>query len=136
MHIHQATSVDIDDLTLLFDAYRQFYGQAPAPMAAAAFIAERLAKSESVIFLARGETGEAIGFAQLYPAFSSVAMKRMWYLNDLFVAASARQQGVARALLRRVRISTLHNETEKISLLNSNTYKGAFLCLVTYSHLP
>ncbi|MFQ2419190.1 hypothetical protein ACK30J_14540, partial [Aeromonas caviae] len=36
----------------------------------------------------------------------------------------------------RVRISTLHNETEKISLLNSNTYKGAFLCLVTYSHLP
>jgi len=38
--------------------------------------------------------------------------------------------------LRRVRISTLHNETEKISLLNSNTYKGAFLCLVTYSHLP
>ncbi len=38
--------------------------------------------------------------------------------------------------LGRVRISTLHNETEKISLLNSNTYKGAFLCLVTYSHLP
>ena len=102
MHIHQATSVDFDDLTLLFDAYRQFYGQAPAPMAAAAFIAERLAKSESVIFLARSETGEAIGFAQLYPAFSSVAMKRMWYLNDLFVAASARQQGVARALLKQV----------------------------------
>jgi len=39
-------------------------------------------------------------------------------------------------VLGRVRISTLHNETEKISLLNSNTYKGAFLCLVTYSHLP
>ncbi|WP_429231676.1 MFS transporter [Aeromonas veronii] len=38
--------------------------------------------------------------------------------------------------LRRVRISTLHNETEKFSLLNSNAYKGAFLCLVTYSHLP
>ncbi len=38
--------------------------------------------------------------------------------------------------LGRVRISILHNETEKISLLNSNTYKGAFLCLVTYSHLP
>ena len=42
----------------------------------------------------------------------------------------------ARQELGRVRISTLHNETEKISLLNSNTYKGAFLCLVTYSHLP
>ncbi|WP_303806885.1 GNAT family N-acetyltransferase [Aeromonas rivipollensis] len=114
MHIHQATSVDIDDLTLLFDAYRQFYGQAPAPMAAAAFIAERLAKSESVIFLARGETGEAIGFAQLYPAFSSVAMKRMWYLNDLFVAASARQQGVARALLKQV--ATFARETDSLTV--------------------
>ena len=114
MHIHQATSVDIDDLTLLFDAYRQFYGQAPAPMAAAAFIAERLAKSESVIFLARGETGEAIGFAQLYPAFSSVAMKRMWYLNDLFVAASARQQGVARALLKQV--ATFARETDALTV--------------------
>lgn len=114
MQIHQATSVDIDDLTLLFDAYRQFYGQAPAPMAAAAFIAERLAKSESVIFLARGETGEAIGFAQLYPAFSSVAMKRMWYLNDLFVAASARQQGVARALLKQV--ATFARETNALTV--------------------
>ncbi|MNJ29254.1 Acetyltransferase (GNAT) family protein [compost metagenome] len=114
MHIHQATSVDIDDLTLLFDAYRQFYGQAPAPMAAAAFIAERLAKSESVIFLARGETGEAIGFAQLYPAFSSVAMKRMRYLNDLFVAASARQQGVARALLKQV--ATFARETDALTV--------------------
>ena len=114
MHIHQATSVDIDDLTLLFDAYRQFYGQAPAPIAPAAFIAERLAKSESVIFLARGETGEAIGFAQLYPAFSSVAMKRMWYLNDLFVAASARQQGVARALLKQV--ATFARETDALTV--------------------
>ena len=114
MQIHQATSVDIDDLTLLFDAYRQFYGQAPAPMAAAAFIAERLAKSESVIFLARGETGETIGFAQLYPAFSSVAMKRMWYLNDLFVAASARQQGVARALLKQV--ATFARETDALTV--------------------
>ena len=114
MQIHQATSVDIDDLTLLFDAYRQFYGQAAAPMAAAAFIAERLAKSESVIFLARSETGEAIGFAQLYPAFSSVAMKRMWYLNDLFVAASARQQGVARALLKQV--ATFARETDALTV--------------------
>ena len=114
MQIYPATSVDIEDLTLLFDAYRQFYGQAPAPMAAAAFIAERLAKSESVIFLARGETGEAIGFAQLYPAFSSVAMKRMWYLNDLFVAASARQQGVARALLKQV--ATFARETDALTV--------------------
>ena len=40
------------------------------------------------------------------------------------------------ALLRKVRISTLRNENETFSQLNSITYIGVFLRLVTYSHLP
>ena len=40
------------------------------------------------------------------------------------------------ALLGRVRISTLRNENETFSQLNSITYIGVFLRLVTYSHLP
>lgn len=36
----------------------------------------------------------------------------------------------------RVRISTLRNENETFSQLNSITYIGVFLRLVTYSHLP
>ncbi|WP_335283776.1 type VI secretion system tube protein Hcp [Enterobacter kobei] len=39
-------------------------------------------------------------------------------------------------MLRRVRISTLRNENETFSQLNSITYIGVFLRLVTYSHLP
>ncbi|BBG87832.1 hypothetical protein ACGSH8M1_004980 [Aeromonas caviae] len=38
--------------------------------------------------------------------------------------------------LGRVRTSTLHNKTENFSRFNSNAYKGVFLYLVTYSHLP
>ncbi len=38
--------------------------------------------------------------------------------------------------LRKVRISTLRNENETFSQLNSITYIGVFLRLVTYSHLP
>lgn len=102
MHIIQATPDHLEEISCLFDAYRQFYGQAPDQSAATGFIAERLEDADSVIFLARNEMGESIGFTQLYPAFSSVAMKRMWYLNDLYVVESARQQGVARALLKRV----------------------------------
>ncbi|MCQ3866512.1 hypothetical protein JEK10_24660, partial [Klebsiella quasipneumoniae] len=34
------------------------------------------------------------------------------------------------------RISTLRNENETFSQLNSITYIGVFLRLVTYSHLP
>lgn len=102
MDIIQATPANLEETSQLFDAYRQFYGQAADHSAATRFIAERLEAADSVIFLARNEMGESIGFTQLYPAFSSVAMKRMWYLNDLYVVESARQQGVARALLKRV----------------------------------
>ncbi|HIF5739723.1 TPA: hypothetical protein ACX3KE_004630, partial [Enterobacter kobei] len=38
--------------------------------------------------------------------------------------------------LGRVRISTLRNENETFSQLNSIAYIGVFLRLVTYSHLP
>ena len=40
-----------------------------------------------------------LGFAQLYPSFSSTSMKRLWILNDLFVAPAHRRGGVGRALL-------------------------------------
>jgi len=102
--VRQAGPGDVDAVAPLFDAYRQFYQQSSDPALARAFIAERLARSESVIFLAeRG--GRAVGFVQLYPLFSSTAARprRLWLLNDLFVAPSARGGGVARALLDRAR---------------------------------
>ena len=43
---------------------------------------------------------------------------------------------ITAAGLGRVRISTLRNENETFSQLNSITYIGVFLRLVTYSHLP
>ncbi|HLY60136.1 MAG TPA: GNAT family N-acetyltransferase [Terriglobia bacterium] len=90
----------------LFDAYRQFYQQASDYSAAHRFITERLKASESVVFLAtvEGEGGsKPVGFVQLYPAFSSVSMKRIWILNDLFVAPEARKQGVGAALMESAR---------------------------------
>lgn len=49
----------------------------------------RLENHESVILIAE-ENGEFIGFTQLYPTFSSVSMKRIYILNDLFVVPHAR----------------------------------------------
>jgi GNAT superfamily N-acetyltransferase len=45
----------------------------------------------------------ALGFTQLYPSFSSVSVKRLWILNDLFVSQAARRGGVGRRLLERAR---------------------------------
>ena len=94
---------DLDALATLFDGYRVFYKQPSDPALARAFIEERLRLGESVIFIARDDNGEALGFTQLYPMFSSVAARRIWVLNDLFVASTARKRGVARALMDRAR---------------------------------
>jgi GNAT superfamily N-acetyltransferase len=106
MRIKRATVSDLDDAASLFDAYRQFYGQRSDIAAARAFLDERLQRDESVIFLAVADGGprdEAVGFTQLYPSFSSVSLKRLWVLNDLFVGPNVRREGVGRRLLERAR---------------------------------
>ena len=99
----RATLDDLDGLTLLFDGYRVFYERRSDRARARAFLQERLQRGESVIFIARDATGEACGFTQLYPLFSSVSAQRIWLLNDLFVAAAARHAGVGHALMERAR---------------------------------
>jgi len=94
----------LDDLALLFNDYRRFYRQSSSIDAARRFLSDRLKNDESVIFAARlTETDALVGFTQLYPTFSSVRMRRVWTLNDLFVAEAARSNGVARALMEAVR---------------------------------
>ena len=56
VHIRLATPADADTVAPLFDAYRQFYEQAPDLAGAKAFIAERLEREESVILLALDAT--------------------------------------------------------------------------------
>lgn len=91
---------DLETLVPLFDGYRMFYRQPSDPVGARAFLAERLKRSESVVFLAVAD-GVVVGFTQLYPSFSSVSMRRLWVLNDLFVAPEGRRSGAGRALLER-----------------------------------
>lgn len=98
MNIYQATLHDIEGIAELFDLYRSFYRQPSDKKAAKAFIEERFAKNDSVIFVAKdGDT--YAGFTQLYPLWSSVSMKRLWILNDLYVAAESRNKGVGKQLL-------------------------------------
>lgn len=98
----RAGAAQLDALVPLFDAYRRFYGQAGDLPAARRFLGERLARDESVVFLAT-LGGEPAGFTQLYPLFSSISVSRLWLLNDLFVTPPARRHGVAGALLAAAR---------------------------------
>jgi len=98
VRIERAELRHLDEIAPLFDAYRRFYGQVDDPRARS-FLEERLARHESVVFVARLQ-GAAIGFTQLYPCFASVSLARMFVLYDLFVAPPARRCGAAAALLR------------------------------------
>jgi len=83
----------------MFDAYRQFYKQAPDLELARTFLRERFEHNQSTIFLALDSNGESLGFTQLYPSFSSGLAKRIYILNDLFVVPQARRSGVGQLLL-------------------------------------
>ena len=96
--IRQATSGDLEALVPLFDAYRQFYGQGSNLGAAREFLAERFRRGESTVFIAESG-GQAVGFTQLFPTFSSVALAPTFVLNDLYVLAEFRRFGVGQRLL-------------------------------------
>ncbi|AZS15199.1 GNAT family N-acetyltransferase [Paenibacillus lutimineralis] len=115
--VAQATHQDLDDLVLLFDLYRVFYQQPSNLEGARAFLFERFNHAESVIFIARNASnGQAAGFAQLYPTFSSISMQRSWVLNDLYVREESRREGVGELLLKHVKEFAVLTKAKGIAL--------------------
>lgn len=106
----------LETLIPLFNGYRVFYKQPSSVAAAKAFLAERLDKKDSVIFLAINDAGHGLGFTQLYPSFSSVSMQRTYILNDLFVAPNARKQGVGEALMEHAKAFALNENAKGLTL--------------------
>jgi len=100
MEILIAEQEHLKGLVDLFDAYRVFYNQKSDKGRAEEFLSERMEHQESVVLIVRDEAGAYAGFTQLYPSFSSVSMKPIWILNDLYVADTHRRMGVASMLLR------------------------------------
>lgn len=98
MIIRQATIEDLAEVRNLFTQYRQFYKQPADIEGEHAFIQGRLEQGDSIIYVAIVDE-EFAGFTQLYPAYSSVAMKRTYILNDLYVQKKFRQLGVAQKLM-------------------------------------
>jgi ribosomal protein S18 acetylase RimI-like enzyme len=101
MRIVQATLEHLDLLTPLFIKYREFYGELPFPDSSRKFLETRLRRKESVIYLALADDEDKLlGYCQLFPSYSSLSLKRVWILNDIFVAEDARRMLVADRLLQ------------------------------------
>ena len=110
----------LEDVIPLFDEYRGFYEAKSDHAAARAFLSERTERDESVIFLAYVDS-RPVGFTQLYPSFSSVSLKPLWILNDLFVRSDGRRGGVGRALLERARQHAVETGTKGLVLSTAVT---------------
>ncbi|MBF8747715.1 GNAT family N-acetyltransferase [Pseudomonas putida] len=121
MRIIKATLQHLDLLTPLFVKYREFYGELPYPDSSRAFLEKRLKRDESVIYLALpdDDDGKLLGFCQLYPSFSSLSLKRVWILNDIYVAEDSRRMLVADHLMREAR--KMAKDTQAVRMRVSTT---------------
>lgn len=124
-NIRQAIISNVDQIAILFDQYRQFYQETPDILLAKTFIAERINKQESVIFVAENETKQLIGFCQIYPSFCSVSAAKIGVLYDLFVAEFARKTGAGRALMLAAHEYAANNNMVRLDLTTARNNSKA-----------
>lgn len=115
LRIIRATPQDVDRLVPLFGDYREFYRRPADPEGSRRFLADRLSRGESVVYIAE-ERGTVLGFTQLYPTFASLSMKPWWVLYDLYVVPTARRRGVASLLLDRAKQLARETGADGLSL--------------------
>lgn len=124
MQVRRAGIGELDEATRLFEGYLGFYEKQVEPAACREFIAARLNKLDSVIFLA-WLGNRAVGFMQLYPTFASLSLAPAWVLNDLYVDVAARGRGVGEALMEQARALAAENGAAEIFLQTALDNHGA-----------
>jgi len=96
---------DLAELLPLVRAYCDFYSVDPRDDELVALARALIAdpEHEGVQLIARGESGEPLGFATLYWTWQTLTASRAGVMNDLFVSPEARGNGVGRALIEECR---------------------------------
>jgi GNAT superfamily N-acetyltransferase len=97
----RVTTADLPELLPLVRAYCDFYGVAPTDDALLAVSRALIADPdrEGMQLIARGDGGEAIGFATVYWSWDTLIAARVGIMHDLFVIPPARGTGVADLLI-------------------------------------
>jgi len=93
----------LSKLVTVFEEYRAFCDFEPSPKETHDFLAKLMRNEGSVLFIAVDpDSDNVMGFVNLYPSYSSLALKRLWILNDLGVSSHFRGRNVSKALIQRV----------------------------------
>lgn len=130
----RAELADVLEAAQLFAMYREFYGEPYDPSASGAFLASRIVRDESIVLLGL-DGDEVVGFAQIYPSFSSTRLAKIWVLNDLYVVEHARGTGAVDELLdtiasmatsagaHAIELSTAHTNTRAQAVYERHGYQ-------------
>ncbi len=115
MEIIKAKLTDLQQIEPIFNLYRSFYGEEKNTEATLEFLEQRIKKNESMILFAK-ENEEILGFVQIFNSFSSATLSRTFILNDLYVIESARNRGIASALIAKVLEQAKMDNCSRVSL--------------------
>lgn len=100
MNIRNMEEKDLKSVSILLNDYRIFYNKQSDLTLCEQFLKDRFDNDDSQIFVAELDD-EVIGFAQIYPTFSTVSLQRAYILNDIFVSEKARNTGAGRKLIEK-----------------------------------
>ena len=132
LSIQLASNRDISEVVRLYIAYRVFYGEAPDEARALTFIRDRITLasaqapgqfSMAQYFLAWANFGQgrkAVGFMHLMPSTNTLAMRPIWFLEDLYVEPFARRKGVATAFLQYAEEFARRTGAERLTLATAH----------------
>ena len=124
MIVRKASKEDLDQLAVLFDEYRQFYGASSNLQQSHEFLRQRFENQESIIFI-HIKDDVFTGFVLLYLGFSSVACSTYYILDDVYVSPMFRRQGSARQLIDTAILFARQQNAQRISLeTQKNNYQS------------
>jgi GNAT superfamily N-acetyltransferase len=105
VRIAPVTEEDLGELLPLMRAYCDFYEVNPPDEALLAMSRALMAdpEREGVQLIARDVDETAVGFATIFWTWSTTRAARIGVMNDLYVTADARGQGLAEALIEACR---------------------------------
>jgi len=124
MIVRRAKFEDLDQLTILFDEYRQFYGSSSNIAESYQFLKQRFENQQSIIFI-HIKDDIFTGFVLLYLGFSTVACSSYYILDDVYVTPQFRRQGAAKQLIDTAILFAAHKNALRISLeTQKNNFKS------------
>jgi ribosomal protein S18 acetylase RimI-like enzyme len=124
VRVEASTEVDVRRVVgELFVAYLRFYSREDDDLARR-FLARRLALGDSLVWADVSDAG-VTGFVQVYPEHSSLSLRTVWWLNDLYVDPATRLRGTGRALVQHVLDEAAQDDVASVRLETQATNAGA-----------